>query len=387
MTSRRSLDVLELEMLHLLAKDRNIGERDTDKEEIRNAFNSYLKLCKRLGASPSEHLSKVVLERLHFDEFKNREYADWKRVRAAIEHENTVINHRLTWFFTLQGILIASVGFVLKDLRAAGRPDYGLVFILFLIAGIGLLLCLPIYTILRDAGHQIDQLDRWWYKKWDQSITRMGEDYPSKRSQLVDKSWYVHPPLQGMGLGRDELSKLDKYLNHIFRYWPFRYLAIITIPSIIWLITIALCISFVLDVPGVRSFVLTGVPELDSSNTYHRVLVSNSASPKLIITSRKHSGKYSIEIRPEKPDPDFHAIRRIIDGQVISAQADDINQDGNQEVYVFISRDSSSRMSRMARLASWPEWLGCDYTYATSPSVSPFYFHFSKRDCTNGLIE
>lgn len=387
MTSRRSLDVLELEMLHLLAKDRNIGERDTDKEEIRNVFNSYLKLCKRLGVAPSEHLSEAVLERLHFDEFKNREYADWKRVRAAIEHENTVINHRLTWFFTLQGILIASVGFVLKDLRAAGRPDFGLVFILFLSAGIGLLLCLTIYTILRDARHQIDQLDRWWYKKWDQSITRMGEDYPSKRSQLVDESWYGHPPLQGMGLGRDELNRLDKLLNHIFIYWPFRYLAIITIPGIIWFITIALCISFFLDLPGVRSFVLTGVPGLDSNNTYHRVLVSNSGSPKLIITSRKHSGKYMIEIRPEKPDPDFHSIRRIIDGPVIGAQADDINQDGKQEVYVFISRDLSSPMSRMARPGSWPECLGYDYTYPTSCSASPFYFHFLKLDYPNDLIK
>jgi len=47
----------------------------------------------------NKRILKIVykqLELLRFDEFKDRSLADWKRVRSAIEHENTLVNHRLT---------------------------------------------------------------------------------------------------------------------------------------------------------------------------------------------------------------------------------------------------------------------------------------------------
>ncbi len=41
------------------------------------------------------------------DEFHDQEIVDWKRVRAAIEHENLFVNHRLTWLFMSQLFLFA----------------------------------------------------------------------------------------------------------------------------------------------------------------------------------------------------------------------------------------------------------------------------------------
>ena len=35
-----------------------------------------------------------------WDEFHDREIVDWKRVRSALEHENLLTNHRLTWLLT-----------------------------------------------------------------------------------------------------------------------------------------------------------------------------------------------------------------------------------------------------------------------------------------------
>lgn len=35
-------------------------------------------------------------------------------IRSMIEHENTLLNHRMTWMGTLQGLLVAAVGFLWK---------------------------------------------------------------------------------------------------------------------------------------------------------------------------------------------------------------------------------------------------------------------------------
>src|SRR6478735_3272731 len=49
-----------------------------------------------------------------FDSFQLNDFCEsnapditvWKLVRSAIEHENALINHRLTWFFSTQAFLL-----------------------------------------------------------------------------------------------------------------------------------------------------------------------------------------------------------------------------------------------------------------------------------------
>src|SRR4051812_45265106 len=53
---------------------------------------------KRLGELDKEE----ELKRSEWDEFKSKACTDWKRVRTEIEHENSLINHRLVWLFTSQ---------------------------------------------------------------------------------------------------------------------------------------------------------------------------------------------------------------------------------------------------------------------------------------------
>ncbi|MEM9978375.1 MAG: hypothetical protein AAF808_12185 [Cyanobacteria bacterium P01_D01_bin.2] len=50
---------------------------------------------------------------LSFNEFENREYADWKRIRSAVEHENALINYRQTWLLTSQAFLLTAFGSLL----------------------------------------------------------------------------------------------------------------------------------------------------------------------------------------------------------------------------------------------------------------------------------
>lgn len=103
-------------------------------------------------------------EKAIFDEFKDRGYADWKRVRLVIEHENTLVNHRLGWLGALQGLLFTAFAFSLK-------PDTGSVIlgmtssriVATIIAGLGMVISGVICRILTDAEKQIGYLDQWWY--------------------------------------------------------------------------------------------------------------------------------------------------------------------------------------------------------------------------------
>src|SRR4051794_34104613 len=45
-----------------------------------------------------------------FDEFKSPEITAWKMARGAIEHENILVNHRLTWLSTSQAFLFSVFG-------------------------------------------------------------------------------------------------------------------------------------------------------------------------------------------------------------------------------------------------------------------------------------
>ena len=125
-----------------------------------------------------------------FNEAADREYADWKRVRQAIEHENTLVNHRLTWpVLKLQGFLFAAFGWNGYASESTATDGFTLVpptVICILGASIsGLIL-----TTLMDAKSQIGYLDCWWYSEKD------------KRTALAEK-WIHHEPYDNHDLQED----------------------------------------------------------------------------------------------------------------------------------------------------------------------------------------
>jgi hypothetical protein len=58
-----------------------------------------------------------------FDEFKDRDFADWKRVRSSIEHENSLVNHRLSWLFASQAFLYAAFAVVFNAWKNPGAGN------------------------------------------------------------------------------------------------------------------------------------------------------------------------------------------------------------------------------------------------------------------------
>jgi len=58
-------------------------------------------------------------------ESEDREYADWKRIRAAIEHENLLTNARMTWLLTTEAVFFAAYTTTITNALKTGQtPDY-----------------------------------------------------------------------------------------------------------------------------------------------------------------------------------------------------------------------------------------------------------------------
>ena len=68
----------------------------------------------------------------------------WDRIK----HENDLINHRLSWLWTLQGLLFAAFGLIAKETKAFGELPISV------ICGVGIVSCLSVgYGVWK--GHQV----------------------------------------------------------------------------------------------------------------------------------------------------------------------------------------------------------------------------------------
>lgn len=136
-----------------------------------------------------------------FDEFKDRDFADWKRVRSSIEHENTLVNHRLSWLFASHAFLYAAFAVVFNAWK---NPNDGVVesssgyqVLLILVSMIGVFICGSIQRGLWEAEDQITLLDRWWYDKTDQRSSVAFDQAKSNWRVLRGLRDKDHPPIQG----------------------------------------------------------------------------------------------------------------------------------------------------------------------------------------------
>jgi hypothetical protein len=133
---------------------------------------------------------QVELDRSRFEESKDRGFADWKRVRSAIEHENTLTNHRLTWLLTSQAFLFAALGVIFaawakNEIRQPHAVDKVKV-VLSCICFVGLLMCLSVHRTTKAARIQLETLDDWWHKT--RRLPRINPDHPEIQGWRV--GWF-----------------------------------------------------------------------------------------------------------------------------------------------------------------------------------------------------
>ena len=103
-----------------------------------------------------------------WDEFKDPEIVDWKRVRSAIEHENDLTNHRFTWLLASQGFLFAAFALTWQastktDIRDADRASYQVLLAAFAVTGI--LVSLYLSRGMVAAHNQHNALESWWRQR------------------------------------------------------------------------------------------------------------------------------------------------------------------------------------------------------------------------------
>jgi hypothetical protein len=88
----------------------------------------------------------------------------WRLVRSAIEHENTLKSHRITWFLATQ--LFLFTGFTSIFVEAV-KNDYlfkslKVYFALVIIFLMGTYVCILAWASLRAAEKMITRLQSWW---------------------------------------------------------------------------------------------------------------------------------------------------------------------------------------------------------------------------------
>lgn len=101
-----------------------------------------------------------------WDEFKDPNFANWKRVRMAIEHENILTNARMNWLLSAQGFLLGAYVLVFSATTRDGFAEpkifesalvlYGLVFA-------GMLVSFFLSGGIRAAYDQHNRLKEWWW--------------------------------------------------------------------------------------------------------------------------------------------------------------------------------------------------------------------------------
>lgn len=109
-------------------------------------------------------------------ESEDREYADWKRIRAAIEHENLLTNSRMTWLLTTEAVFLAAyTATITNALKAGQTPDCALIAIkalLSLFSLLAILFAIYLSAGVMEAYNQHGYLASWWGGKYkDKSIS------------------------------------------------------------------------------------------------------------------------------------------------------------------------------------------------------------------------
>jgi hypothetical protein len=179
-------------------------------------------------------LNMLPFSNSKFDEFKDQRYADWRRIRLAIEHENTLVNHRITWLLTSQGFIVAGVVAVVNEAMKPEGVDPSVACIITIVLSlVSFFISLAIHRSLKEADIQIDHLDKWWYSYWapDKKWEDKSWDYPETWNSLIEKSRkHGHPEIQGKR--RDKMSGIGPIsFRHVARLLQLIWLVLLIVSS------------------------------------------------------------------------------------------------------------------------------------------------------------
>jgi hypothetical protein len=149
-----------------------------------------------------------------------RECDDWRRVRSAIEHENQLVNNRVTWLILTQAALFAAFAGLFSKWAEARAPEPSLGLALGALPLMAICLCVNIWVNISNAEKALGRLTRWWYREaYDQldsgEITEEAVKGACDKVRTIEER---HPPLQLWG----DLHLQVHNLGHRRFALPFR---------------------------------------------------------------------------------------------------------------------------------------------------------------------
>ena len=115
----------------------------------------------------------------------------WRLVRSAIEHENTLKSHRVTWFLATQLFLFTGftsifVEAVKSDFLFRSLKVYAALVIIFLM---GIYVCVLAWANLRAAQKMIARLQNWWLIHCRDTTKNTTNDDKKTTNDDILKSW------------------------------------------------------------------------------------------------------------------------------------------------------------------------------------------------------
>ncbi len=111
----------------------------------------------------------------------------WKIARDLVEHEDNLINHRMTWLITSNFFLFSAFFVIFNRPTSSQVGSLRLAEIfLSLIPLVGISICWTLWQLVRAATGQVDEVNKWWVKQLN-NYPENKENYPL----LVGKSKYT----------------------------------------------------------------------------------------------------------------------------------------------------------------------------------------------------
>lgn len=107
----------------------------------------------------------------------------YERLRKHIEHEDNLINQRLSWFLGFQGLFIVAYGTIL----ASARSEYYTT-VLFILALVAFTTCVSAIISLDAASKSITELSSYWNKKTKSQFENCNTDLPQYPQLLYQGS-------------------------------------------------------------------------------------------------------------------------------------------------------------------------------------------------------
>jgi hypothetical protein len=121
----------------------------------------------------------------------------YKLLREQIEHEDGLVNQRLSWLLFAQGFLFTFFYTLFSTLLSKVELFDILITVLKIVSIVGILLCILTMLSIRGAYNAVEHIRKMWYKRFPEE----GEPHKDNDINLKDKQFpdITHKGFNGLG--------------------------------------------------------------------------------------------------------------------------------------------------------------------------------------------